>query len=38
MDVWIEMMYDLHDSLDKWNGDNQKGVKRIILVLKIWLV
>lgn len=27
-------MYDLHDSLDKWNGDNQKGVERIILVLE----
>lgn len=28
------LMYDLHDSLDKWNGDNQKGVERIILVLE----
>lgn len=29
-----DLMYDLHDSLNKWNGDNQKGVERIILVLK----
>ena len=29
-----DLMYDLHDSLDKWNGDNQKGVERIILVLE----
>lgn len=28
------LMYDLHDSLNKWNGDNQKGVERIILVLE----
>lgn len=34
VNVWIERMYDLHDSLDKWNGDNQKGVERIILVLE----
>lgn len=29
-----DLMYDLHDSLNKWNGDNQKGVERIILVLE----
>lgn len=29
-----DLMYDLHDSLDKWNGNNQKGVERIILVLE----
>ena len=26
-------MYGLNESLDYWNGDNQKGVERIILVL-----
>ena len=29
-----DLMYDLLDSLNKWNGDNQKGVERIILVLE----
>ena len=28
------LMYDLHDSLDKWNGDNMRDVNRIILVLE----
>lgn len=29
-----DLMYDLNESLDKWNGNNQKGVERIILVLE----
>ena len=29
-----DLMYDLYDGLNKWNGDNQKSVERIILVLK----
>ena len=28
------LMYDLHDSLDKWNGNNMRNVNRIILVLE----
>ena len=28
------LMYDLHDSLDKWNGNNMRDVNRIILVLE----
>lgn len=28
------LMYDLHDSLDKWNGDNMRNVNRIVLVLE----
>ena len=29
-----DLMYDLHDSLDKWNGNNMRNVNRIILVLE----
>ena len=29
-----DLMYDLHDSLNKWNGDNMRNVNRIILVLE----
>lgn len=29
-----DLMYGLNESLDKWNGDNQKGVERIILILE----
>ena len=29
-----DLMYDLYDGLNKWNGDNQKSVERIILVLE----
>ena len=29
-----DLMYDLHNSLNKWNGDNRKGVEKIILVLE----
>ena len=29
-----DLMYDLHDSLDKWDGNNMRNVNRIILVLK----
>ena len=28
------LMYDLNDSLDKWNGNNMRNVNRIILVLE----
>lgn len=28
------LMYDLHDSLDKWNGNNMRDVNRIIFVLE----
>lgn len=28
------LMYDLHDSLDKWNGNNMRNVNSIILVLE----
>ena len=28
------LMYDLYDSLDKWNGNNMRNVNRIILVLE----
>ena len=28
------LMYDLHDSLDKWNGNNMRNVNGIILVLE----
>lgn len=28
------LMYDLHDSLNKWNGNNMRNVNRIILVLE----
>ena len=28
------LMYALHDSLDKWNGNNMRNVNRIILVLE----
>ena len=27
-------MYDLHDGLDKWNGNNMRNVNGIILVLE----
>ena len=29
-----DLMYDLHDSLNKWNGNNMRDVNRIILVLE----
>ena len=29
-----DLMYDLHDSLNKWNGNNMRNVNRIILVLE----
>ena len=29
-----DLMYDLHDSLDKWNGNNMRNVNGIILVLE----
>ena len=29
-----DLMYDLHDGLDKWNGNNMRNVNRIILVLE----
>lgn len=29
-----DLMYDLNESLDCWNGDNQKGVERIVLLLE----
>ena len=29
-----DLMYDLHDGLDKWNGNNIRNVNRIILVLE----
>ena len=29
-----DLMYDLYDSLDKWNGNNMRNVNRIILVLE----
>lgn len=29
-----DLMYDLNDSLDKWNGNNMRNVNRIILVLE----
>ena len=29
-----DLMYDLYDGLNKWNGDNQKSVERIIFVLE----
>lgn len=28
------LMYDLHESLDKWNGNNMRDVNRIIFVLE----
>ena len=29
-----DLMYDLHDGLDKWNGNNMRNVNGIILVLE----
>lgn len=29
-----DLMYDLYDGLDKWNGNNMRDVNRIILVLE----
>lgn len=29
-----DLMYDLLDSLNKWNGNNMRNVNRIILVLE----
>ena len=29
-----DLMYDLNESLDKWNGNNMRNVNRIILVLE----
>lgn len=29
-----DLMYDLHESLDKWNGNNMRNVNRIIFVLE----
>lgn len=29
-----DLMYDLNDSLDKWNGNNMRNVNRIVLVLE----
>lgn len=29
-----DLMYDLHDRLNKWNGNNMRDVNRIILVLE----
>lgn len=29
-----DLMYDLHDSLNKWNGNNMRNVNGIILVLE----